>query len=476
VLFPTVDFALFFLVAFLAHWLLNPFPVPWKLFMTVASYVFYAWWSLGFVWLLALVTVLAQVGAIAVHRTADEHQRRWVTGIAVGFVLVPLAWFKYYGFLSLSLANAMGTFGSTARPLPLLSIVLPVGISFYSFMAVSYVVDVHRRRVEPAAWLDLFVYLSFFPHLVAGPIVRDVELIPQIRERRDARRVDVGRAAYLIFGGLFKKIVISSFLASTIVDPVFATPGASSALDVLIAIYAYAVVIYTDFSAYTDIAIGVALLLGFEFPPNFDRPYTARSLQDFWHRWHMTLSRWLRDYVYIPLGGSRKGSTRTAVNIVLTMLIGGLWHGAGWTFVIWGAYLGIGQAIGRQRREARVARGLAPMDDSPRAVALQRLVTFNLVCLGWVLFRADPMGSALALLGRLVTGWTTPVQHVTPLVLAAIGLMLGLQYAPHRPAELLQASFSRWAPVLQGVALAGVLFLITSAGPQGVAPFIYFQF
>ena len=473
-LFPTVDFAIFFLVVFLVHWLLNPYPVPWKVFMIAASFVFYAWWDWRLVWLLALVTIIAQVGALAVN-AMTEPRRRLATGLAVAALLAPLAWFKYYGFLSFSLANLWDAFGSSP-PLPLLSIVLPVGISFYTFMAISYVVDVHREETPPVGWLDLFVYLSFFPHLVAGPIVRDSELIPQIRARRDPRRLDVGRASYLIFGGLFKKVVISSFLATAIVDPVFGSPGTHSAIDTLVAIYAYAIVIYTDFSAYTDIAIGVALLLGFEFPLNFDRPYSARSLQDFWRRWHMTLSRWLRDYVYIPLGGNRGSPTRTSVNIMLTMLLGGLWHGAGLTFVAWGALHGIGQVVGHRRRTARVTAGLPPMDDDRIAIVRQQVATFHLVCLGWVFFRADSIGSAFAMLGRLVTGWGEPIEHATPLVIGAIVLMLALQYAPRRPAELITTSFSRLGPALQGTALAIALFLITTLGPHGVAPFIYFQF
>ena len=184
---------------------------------------------------------------------------------------------------------------------------LPIGISFYTFMAISYVVDVSRYEIVPSGWLDVSVYLAFFPHLVAGPIVRGNELIPQIRRRRDPKGIDLSRAAFLISGGLFKKVVVSGYLATQIVDPVFGAPSAHGGLEVLIAIYAYAIVIYADFSAYTDIAIGTALLLGFEFPQNFDRPYTATSLRDFWRRWHMTLSRWLRDYLYIPLGGSRHG-------------------------------------------------------------------------------------------------------------------------------------------------------------------------
>ncbi len=350
---------------------------------------------------------------------------------------------------------------------------LPIGISFYTFMAISYVVDVSRYEIQVSRWLDVSVYLAFFPHLIAGPIVRGEELIPQIRRPRDASRIDVSRASFLIVGGLFKKLVISSFLASQIVDPVFGAPNTHGGLEVLIAIYAYAIVIYADFSAYSDIAIGVALLLGFEFPANFDRPYTAVSLRDFWRRWHMTLSRWLRDYLYIPLGGSRHGEVRTAVNIMITMLLGGLWHGAGWTFVAWGAFHGIGQVIGRWR--VRRANALGIVERSSRwIVARKQLVTFNLVALGWVFFRADSIGSAFEILGRLGAAGTTAL--VTPLVLLTIAGMLGVQYLPADPAARLRESFGRLGPVLQGAALALSLFVITTLGAQGVSPFIYFRF
>jgi D-alanyl-lipoteichoic acid acyltransferase DltB (MBOAT superfamily) len=443
--------------------------------MLAASYAFYAWWDWRLVWLLALVTALAQLGAIWIEREEDERRRRRRTAVSVVALLLPLAWFKYYGFFALSLANGFDSIGLSA-PLPLLQVLLPVGISFYTFMAISYVIDVSRLEITPAPWLDTFVYLSFFPHLVAGPIVRGEELLPQIRRARDSSSIDVSRAAYLIAGGLFKKIVVSSFLAAQIVDPVFGAPEAHSALETLFAIYGYAVLIYTDFSAYSDIAIGTALLLGFEFPENFDRPYSAISLRDFWQRWHMTLSRWLRDYLYIPLGGSRRGEVRTAVNVMITMLIGGLWHGAGWTFVVWGGLHGGGQVVGRARRRWRVARGRPADPDTPWRRAIATVVTFQLVCLGWVFFRADSMSSAFTVLGRLIHGWGEGAGLVTPAVVGTIAAMLLLQNLPRTPADALQRSFSRLVPVLQGAAFAAVLFAITSLGPQGVSPFIYFRF
>lgn len=474
-LFPTIDFAIFFAVVFGAHWLLNAHRRAWKWFMLAASYVFYAWWDWRLVWLLGLVSVLAHAGALWVEREGDERRRKRRTAIAVVGLLLPLGWFKYYGFFALSLANGLEAVGLPS-PLPVLQVVLPVGISFYTFMAISYVVDVSRLEIAPAPWLDVFVYLAFFPHLVAGPIVRGDELLPQIRRERDGSAIDLSRAAHLILGGLFKKVVVSSFLAAQLVDPVFGAPDAHGALEVLLAIYGYAIVIYTDFSAYTDIAIGVALLLGFEFPANFDRPYAATSLRDFWRRWHITLSRWLRDYLYVPLGGSRRGELRTAVNVMITMLLGGLWHGAGWTFVAWGGLHGLGQVVGRRRRRRRSARGRQAEPATPIAVWAARLATFHLVCLGWVFFRADSIGSAFRMLGRLVTGWGEPAPLVTPLVVVAIVGMLAIQNLPRTPAERVHLVFARVGPVLQGAALALVLFAITTLGPDGVSPFIYFRF
>ncbi|HVD71829.1 MAG TPA: MBOAT family O-acyltransferase, partial [Actinomycetota bacterium] len=427
-LFPTVDFAIFFALVFLGHWLLNPKPLLWKLFMIGASYVFYAWWDIHFIWLLAAISTLSQLGAVAVARQQEERAKRWTMAVAVALTLLPLAYFKYYGFFSLNLTEAANSLGLSAE-LPLIQVILPVGVSFFSFMAVSYIVDVFRGHTTVASWIDVFLYLSFFPHLVAGPIVRPDELIPQLDVRRDPRHVDVVGASWLIFGGLFKKVVISSYLASTMVDPVFGSPKSYGAIDVLVAIVSYAIVIYADFSGYTDIAIGIAKLLGFQFPQNFDRPYSARSLQDFWRRWHITLSRWLRDYLYIPLGGSKKGEMRTYVNIIVTMVLGGLWHGAAWTFVFWGLYHGVGQAIGAWKRTH-----LPERTETPMLLLGQRVGTFALVCVGWVFFRSDSMATAFTMLGRLITGWGIAPALVNTLVLGSIVLMLALQYAPHRPA------------------------------------------
>jgi alginate O-acetyltransferase complex protein AlgI len=470
-LFPTVDFAIFFVLVFVGHWLLNHLAQPWKLFMVAASYVFYAWWDWRFVFLLAGISALAQLGALVVGRFRERRAGAALTVASVAVLLAPLAFFKYYAFFAVSVTNGLASLGADAS-LPLIQVVLPVGISFYTFMAIAYVVDVYRGDIEVASWTDTFLYLSFFPHLVAGPIVRPGELIPQLDERRDERHVDVAGAAWLILGGLFKKVVVSSYLAAQIVDPVFGDPSRRSAIDALFGILGYAVVIYADFSGYTDIAIGVARLLGFRFPQNFDRPYAARSIQDFWRRWHMTLSRWLRDYLYIPLGGNRRGERRTAWNIAITMVLGGLWHGAACTFVLWGAYHGALLVA----HHVRAAQRPHPPEDTRLRVAGQRLATFALVCVGWVFFRADSVEIALSLLGRLVTGWTTPDEFVTPLVVLLVVGMVGLQFWPRGMGLWLQAGLSRLKPVPLGLVLSVSLLVIVILGPPGVAPFIYFQF
>ncbi|MDP9119719.1 MAG: MBOAT family protein [Actinomycetota bacterium] len=470
-LFPTVDFAIFFVLVFTGHWLLNHLSQPWKWFMIGASYIFYAWWDPRFVLLLVGISALAQLGAIAVARANPPRAKLVVNGIAVALLLAPLAFFKYYGFFAVNVTNTLASVGIESS-IPLIQVVLPVGISFFTFMAIAYVVDVYRGDFEVASWTDTFLYLSFFPHLVAGPIVRPYELIPQLRERRDERHVDVAGAAWLILGGLFKKVVISSYLAAQIVDPVFGDPSPRSAPDALFGILGYAIVIYADFSGYTDIAIGIAKLLGFQFPRNFDRPYAALSIQDFWRRWHMTLSRWLRDYLYIPLGGNRLGERRTYVNIMVTMVLGGLWHGAAWTFVFWGAYHG-GLLAAHQWR---VRRRDAEQQNGRIDMLLRRAATFALVCVGWVFFRADSMDTAFSLLRRLITGWWTPSEFVTPLVVLMIVGMLVLQFWPRGFGLWLQSGLSRLKPAPLGIVFALALLVIVILGPSGVAPFIYFQF
>ncbi len=477
-LFPTIDFAIFFGIVFVANWLLAPFPVPWRVFMLVASYVFYAWFDWRDIFLLMACTVVTAVGGRVIAALEDNRHRRIALVGSVAGNLGLLVWFKYVEFITVNLDNLLHPFGIHSNPVPIIQAAEPVGLSFFAFMGVTYVVDIYRGRLEPAPMFDVAVYLSFFPHLAAGPIVRGSELLPQIAkaDQRDPRRLDLTRAAYLIFGGLFKKVVISSYVSSAIVNPVFQAPSIHSAPAILLAVYGYAVQIYADFSGYTDIAIGCAMLLGFQFPQNFDFPYRARSLQDFWRRWNMTLSFFLRDYLYIPLGGSR-GSLRILYrNLMITMVLGGLWHGAGWTFIAWGALHGSGQCFGHWRRRRRVARGLPDQSDGRLAVAWQRFATFQFVCLGWLFFRAESFTVAFTMLKRLVTAWAVPDPIVRLPVVLAIVASLALQYVPGGVGERVQVAFARLSTTAKGAALAGCLLVITTLGPTGVAPFIYFRF
>ena len=478
-LFPTVAFAVFFVIAFTVSWLLRPTYRLWLWVMTAMSLVFYGWTDARFVWLLAGSIVANWTFGEAVHRTLGPDgsrttRSRNLVRAAVVVDLGFLGFFKYYGFFVDSFADAMESVGLGLHP-PILQIALPIGISFFTFHALSYVIDIGRGQLQPMRLDELALYMSFFPHLVAGPIVRASELGPQLRQRADPRRIPSGEAFRLIAFGLFKKVVVSSYLATELVDPVFGAPGAHTQLELLVGVYGYAIQIYADFSGYTDIAIGCALLLGIRFPQNFDAPYRALSLQDFWRRWHMTLSRWLRDYLYVPLGGNRHGVRQMYRNLLLTMVIGGLWHGAAITFVAWGAIHGGFLALERFVRERWRAQYPLPVMPRPASAVLRWLVTFHVVCLGWVFFRADSLGTALDVLDGILTApGAAPL--VTTLVVATIALALASQFVPTAAVVGTQRRFARLGPAAQIVAMAGALTVIDVLGPEGVAPFIYFQF
>ena len=475
-LFPTTDFAIFFLVAFTLMWSLNSRPVLWKIATLALSYFFYGWWDPRFVLLLVGETVIAHVGARLIARTEDAATRRWWMIGSVAALLGVLVYFKYVGFFAVNVDNVARSVG-LGNLVPLIQPTLPVAISFFTFMAISYVIDVSHRDLEPARPLDLAVYLAFFPHLVAGPIVRGSELLPQIRRKRDAAHLDYSRAFQLILRGMFKKVVLSSYIATAIVDPVFISPKSHSALEVLFAIWGYAVQIYCDFSGYTDIAIGLALLLGVKFPVNFDAPYSAISLQDFWRRWHITLSRWLRDYLYIPLGGNRGSKAEVCRNIMITMILGGLWHGANWTFLIWGALHGVGQVVGHLRRTKREQLGLPdPASTSTWRHYVSVFLTFQFVCLAWTFFRATSVSNAFAMLDRLVTGWGVGSPLVTFWVVATVAAVLLVQQLPARLGDRAVAQISNAHFAVQAGVGALVLLVITTLGPTGVAPFIYYRF
>ncbi len=470
-LFPTVEYALFFLLTLAVSWLLASRLAWHKGFLLLASYVFYGCWNWAYVPLLFGVSLFAGLLAQRIQRSQQPRARKaWLVLGVVG-CLATLVYYKYTGFVLQNLLEVWSRFG---RPptLQLENPLLPLGISFFVFHAISLLGDVYREKLKlPVRIPDALLYVAFFPQLIAGPILRASDFMPQLAARRDPQTILVNRGLILIVVGLVKKVLISNQLAVALVDPAFAAPQAVAGPDMLLAVYGYAVQIYCDFSGYTDIAIGCALLLGYRFPDNFDRPYTATDPQDFWRRWHISLSSWLRDYLYIPLGGSRGGRWFTARNLMITMLLGGLWHGASWTFVIWGGLHGL-YLIGH-----RVWAALPGLDRLRGSTAwrwIARLLMFHAVCAAWIFFRAPSLQLALDVFGRFAVAG--PLTVASGGVVALLLFGLASQYAPTRWNLALENELSRWAAPVRGAALACAVFAIEVLGPSGIAPFIYFQF
>ncbi len=469
-LFPTLEFLLFFIGVFFVSWGLRRWLEPRKLFLTLASYGFYAAWDWRFCFLLLGSSLFNWGAALAIERAGPERARRWLLGIAVAGNLAVLGFFKYYDFFIEQLNDLFLGLG-LERELPYMAVILPVGISFFTFQGISYVIDVYRRDITASrSVLDILLYISFFPQLVAGPIVRAATLIPQIRARPDPDAILMSWGLVLTLVGLFKKLIVANYLATQIVDEVFFDPSYYSGWDLLVGAYAYAVQIYCDFSGYSDMAIGLAAMLGYRFDRNFDQPYRSASIREFWRRWHISLSSWLRDYLYIPLGGSRQGPWRTRRNLMLTMVLGGIWHGAAWTFVIWGVMHGLALAV---ENMVTGRRQLRPRSAVLRAAGI--LYAFHFVVLTFVFFRAESLDYALLYLESLFTS-DLPTMLTTPFVLGLTAIGLAFHFVPRDTVERTGAALSRLPAAAQGVLVAAVLVAISAMGPEGVAPFIYFQF
>ena len=467
-LFPTLTFGLFFLGLYALVWLSNADNERRKIILLIGSWIFYGAWDWRFVLLLIASALLNWGTAYAIGVRSDARERRILLACGVAANLGVLAVFKYYNFF-LDQAGLLLRALSWQRDLPFLQVILPVGVSFFTFQGMSYLIDVYRGTCRRASLLDVTLLMSFFAHLVAGPIVRGSDLLPQFARSPVADRRLAAGGLILIVWGLFKKTVIASQLATGIVDPVFFSPGTHGAFDITAATYGYAVQIYCDFSAYSDMAIGLAALLGYRFPRNFDQPYRAASLQEFWRRWHISLSSWLRDYLYIPLGGGRGGLWMACRNVMITMLLGGLWHGASWTFVIWGALHGAALCV------ERVWTQLKPRTIPPIPKLVGVLITFHIVCLGWIFFRSDSLGAAVSFLG----GFLRPdgaALTATPIVLALIALGLAIHTAPPRLLDALATRFARLSMPAFGLALGAAILAVDALRPEGVPPFIYFQF
>ena len=472
-LFNTLLYAKFLAIVFVVAWLLARIPRARTVFLLLASYYFYAQWKLEY---LPLIFISSTVDYWLAHHIAQEpepaRRKRWLW-LTVALNLGLLGYFKYTNFGIEAARSLLESLGYHAPPFSL-EIVLPVGISFFTFESMSYVIDVYRREIPPHdSYLEYLTFVAFFPHLVAGPIVRPRDLLPQLAQAPRFSASQAAEGLFLIAVGLTKKVVIGDYLALNLVDRVFDAPLGYSSLECYAAVVGYALQIYCDFSGYTDIAIGSAALLGVRFPKNFDAPYTAFDLVDFWRRWHISLSSWLRDYLYISLGGNRKGALRTYVNLIVTMLLGGLWHGASMTFVAWGALHGVGLALNRWLRD-RWSQWAAP-NQGWLARGLGVLVTFHFVCGGWVLFRAENFAKARLIFQKLFEGTThTPNLDRRVLLVLAVGLLS--HFLPSSWFSSAKLGFSRLPAVLQAALLFGVCLLLRAVASADAVPFVYFQF
>ncbi|MCC5945467.1 MAG: MBOAT family protein [Bernardetiaceae bacterium] len=461
-------------------------------FLLVFSLYFYYLSSGFYFFLLIFSTFVDYFLGEAIYKSNKDKHRKWYVAISVFVNLSVLAYFKYTFFflgevnhwfgLSIPVIDYLAAFGNLFHPhegFDTSSIFLPIGISFYTFQTISYSVDLYRRELKPVKnILDFAFYVSFFPQLVAGPIVRAAEFIPQIYEKYRLSRLEYQEALYLILVGLSKKIFISDYLSVNYVDRVFAEPVKYSGFENLMAVYAYAAQIYCDFSGYTDVAIGVALLLGFRLPLNFNSPYQSLDITDFWRRWHISLSSWLRDYLYIPLGGNRHGVGRTYLHLIITMLLGGLWHGAAWRFVIWGALHG--GALALHKLWARYV----PISDKTKSTWAYRiimgLITFHFVCFCWIYFRAPDVATVNLMLSQMIFDFKWTYIPEIWAGYSTVFWVIILAYVTHLLPKAwkmqIQQTFGTLPDISKAIIITFILLILYQMRSAEVQPFIYFQF
>lgn len=484
-LFNSPIYGAFLLFTYVGFWALRRQSFFRPLFLVVASYVFYfvgtydaateqdvplgpLGWTLLCVGIIFFGSSLDFAVGKALGRTENPTKRKALLLASVVYYLGVLSVFKYFNFAADSVATIASWVGVPLSPTHL-RLVLPFGISFFTFETMSYTIDVYRRELPPAdRYLDYLLFVCFFPHLVAGPIVRPSSMLPQLAAEPTASDAQKAEGLFLIATGLLKKVVIGDTLGLNLVNRVFDNPERYSSLEVLVGVYAYAIKIYADFSGYSDVAIGSAKLFGYELPRNFDAPYTSADLQEFWRRWHISLSSWLRDYLYVTLGGNRGGTWRTYRNLMLTMVLGGLWHGASWNFVIWGALHGGALAVNRawQRRDGKTFT-------TPRILAI--VVTFHFVCFAWIFFRSPTFAHATALLARMgKLSTTTP--NLSGRVLAVLALGFVTHFLPKDTFKRTQAFFGQSPALVQGIVLAACAYALHFAAGAKAEPFIYGQF
>ncbi|MDO4707589.1 MAG: MBOAT family protein [Porphyromonadaceae bacterium] len=458
------------------------------LWVVIFSLYFYYKSSGSYVLLLLMAASWDYYIGGLLHRTSEPSRRKRLVALSVMLNLSVLCYFKYTNFIFASLLGLLSLPGEllgieaiTPAPWEPWDIVLPVGISFYTFQTMSYIIDIYRGEVRPLKrWIDYVFYVSFFPQLVAGPIVRAKHFIPQIYKRPMLGRAEYTEALALIVSGLFKKAIISDYISLNFVDRIFDAPTLYTGLENLLGVYGYALQIYCDFSGYSDMAIGIALILGFRFNINFDSPYQSASITEFWRRWHISLSTWLKDYLYIPLGGNRSGQRRTYINLMVTMLLGGLWHGAAARFVLWGAIHGVALAIHKYWCT------LFPSSSSPAHKLpwwrrfFGQIITFHLVCFAWIFFRAETMQTAWEIIGQIRHNFHPEVlwQFIDGYRLVSFLMIIG--YVLHFMGRKREGWFRelflrlrlRWVVVL----LIVLIVLVIQMRSAEVQPFIYFQF
>jgi len=456
-------FFIFFLITFSIYWTISD--NRWrKLWLLACSVVFYAAWDWRFLSLVLLVIVNTYATTLLVYRFQTQISRQRVLTLGIVISLSVLGVFKYYNFFVDSLSQIAPV------KLAVRQILLPIGISFYIFHSLSYMIDTYRRKIVPTrSFMDVTLYILFFPQLVAGPIVRATDLLPQMHSARSFAAIDFKFFLTLFLIGYFKKAVISDNV-SPLVDAFFGAPGNFGAGDATLAVVLYATQIYCDFSGYTDMAIATAGMLGYQLRPNFNRPYLASNLVEFWRRWHMSLSSWLRDYLYIPLGGNRGGELYRARNVMITMLLGGLWHGASWNFVVWGGLHGIGLVICHawQRVQERYRPG-----HKPHYSVTGNVLTFIFVCFAWIFFRSPDFTNAVAVIGRF------QVLALPTLVAWQYAMLLGTALLATHIAFYrfeLSALLARLNDFVFAFAFAAATASILRFVNVAVRPFIYYQF
>ena len=474
-LFNSLDYILFLGIAVAGFWLLARHAQLRIIFVFVASCLFYMAWHPAYIVLILGSTVLDYAVGLRIHATNDAKARkRWlVVSLVVNLGLLGL--FKYFNFASQATADVLGLFFGIEIPNPpFLDVLLPVGISFYTFQTLSYTIDIYRRKLEPTRnFFQFAFFVTYFPQLVAGPIVRASQLLPQLQRKITLRDEQVTQGLFLIATGMVKKVVIADYLSVNLVDRVFDQPELYSAAEVVIALYGFTMQIYCDFSGYTDVARGSAKLMGLELPENFDRPYQSASPAEFWRRWHITLSTWLRDYLYFPLGGSRVGPLRAYWNLWLTMFLIGIWHGASWTFVVYAVLQSMAMVIHRffYRRSGRTGDTV----DSWQLHAFKVFWALQFVVFSRILFRATSLQNAADITTRLGSG-TFSVAQVSLGVWAMLLLTFAAHYTPRRWFGSIELGFKSMPAPAQGVTLAALGFILSVVATSEVVPYIYFQF